>query len=188
MLCKLHTLALALAVLSLSPVASAHAQSDIPLAFRETAAFWDIPDPALLYAVALAESKRQLPNGALRPWPWTLNVAGKGYFYESETQAWAALYEFIAAGEHNIDIGLMQINYRWNEDTLIDPYTALDPAANLNMGAKILAAEYRASGDWDVAVGRYHSPGSSPAQRARAARYRDHVAALRRALLSETDR
>lgn len=188
MLRKLHILPLALAALPLPPNAAAHAQSDIPPIYRETAAFWNIPDPALLYAVALAESKRRLPDGALRPWPWTLNVAGKGYFYESETQAWAALYEFIAGGERNIDIGLMQISYRWNEETLIDPYTALDPIANLNMGAKILAAEYHASGDWDVAVGRYHSPGNSPAQRARAARYRSNVAALRRALQSEAAR
>ena len=164
----------------------AYAEPDIPQAYRDAAAFWNIADPALLYAVALAESGRRLPDGSHRPWPWTLNVGGKGHYYESQTEAWTALNGFVADGKRNIDIGLMQISYRWNEETLVDPYTALNPVTNLNMGAKILAREYEASGDWEIAAGRYHSPGLSDTQRARAKRYRERVASLRKAHGGET--
>ncbi len=36
---------------------------------------------SVLYSLALGESKVRLKSGIVRPWPWTLNVQGKPYFF-----------------------------------------------------------------------------------------------------------
>ena len=52
----------------------------VPAGYRSIATALSIPH-ALLYAVALTESGKQIePAGGYRPWPWTLNLAGQGYF------------------------------------------------------------------------------------------------------------
>ena len=62
---------------------------------------------------------------------------------------------------------------RWHRDKLGDPWQALDPDHNLQVGARILATCYRERRDrWD-AVGCYHAPNN----RKFANRYRRNVAA-----------
>ena len=80
---------------------------------------------------------------------------------------------FLDQGKRSIDIGLMQVNWRWHRDTLGDSWQALDPDHNLRVGAKILASCYRDHRDrWD-AVGCYHAPNNATF----ANRYRKNVAA-----------
>ena len=63
----------------------------VPADYRSVAAESGIPY-TLLYAVALTESGQQMTSTQVyRPWPWTLNVAGQGYFFESRQAAWQAL-------------------------------------------------------------------------------------------------
>ena len=46
----------------------------------------------LLAAIARVESGRRDPNtGAMHPWPWTANAEGQGFFYETKTEALAAV-------------------------------------------------------------------------------------------------
>ncbi len=66
--------------------------------------------PEALYSVSLSESSRKLPRG-VRPWPWTINVAGKGYRYETRLQAWQALQVFMKRHAlKRIDVGIAQVN------------------------------------------------------------------------------
>jgi len=44
---------------------------------------------------------------AIRPWPWTLNVAGQGHFYATRKAAADALALVLASGRESADIGLM---------------------------------------------------------------------------------
>ncbi len=127
----------------------------------------------IFYAVALTESGKIVDGfRTRRPWPWTLNVGGKGYFYASREDAHRALQGFLAQGKRSIDIGLMQVNWRWHRDKLGDPWQALDPDHNLQVGARILASCYREGRDrWD-AVGCYHAPNNPSTAR----RYRKYVA------------
>ena len=68
---------------------------------------------------------------------------------------------------------LMQVNWRWHRDKLGDPWRALDPNHNLQVGARILASCTRARRNpWD-AVGCYHAPQNPTFAR----RYRKVVAA-----------
>ena len=143
----------------------------VPAGYRSIATAQGIPH-TLLYAMALTESGRQIkPAGGYRPWPWTLNLAGRGYFFNSRQEAWQALTAWIGEGKRSIDIGLMQVNWRYHQERLGTTWQALDPYHNLRVGAAILQACYQAQQDWWSSVGCYHAPANAN----RADRYRQRV-------------
>lgn len=130
----------------------------VPNGYRVIAAEYEIPY-TILYAIALAESGMgSNDNSIRRPWPWTLNVAGRGYFYPSRQAAWDALNSFIARGERSIDIGLMQVSWKYHKDKLGNTQQALDPYHNLRVAAVILQDCFKQRRDWWASVGCYHSP------------------------------
>lgn len=143
----------------------------VPAAYRFFAEQGSIPH-SLFYAIALTESGKQIkPKGVYRPWPWTLNIAGRGYYFDSRLAAWRALTNSLRAGEQSIDIGLMQINWHYHHERLGSPWQALEPFHNLRVGARILQTCYATRKDWWASVGCYHSP-SNPQ---RAEQYRRRV-------------
>jgi len=143
----------------------------VPEGYRSIAMEQGIPH-TVLYAVALTESATQIDKGDLyRPWPWTLNVAGRGYFFDSRLEAWRALTGWLREGQRSIDIGLMQVNWRYHQKRLGTPWEALDPYHNLRVGAAILQECYETRQDWWSSVGCYHAPANSN----RADRYRRRV-------------
>lgn len=130
----------------------------VPSGYLVVAAERDIPH-TVLYAVALTESGKQVAPGSLyRPWPWTLNVAGRGYFFDSRKEAWQALMAHLKDGKRSIDIGLMQVNWHYHHERLGSPWQALDPYNNLRVGAAILQDCYTSERDWWASVGCYHAP------------------------------
>ncbi|MBZ9559053.1 MULTISPECIES: lytic transglycosylase domain-containing protein [unclassified Modicisalibacter] len=146
----------------------------IPPAYVVAAEHNGIP-PAMLYAVASTESKVSLGNG-IRPWPWTLNVAGKALRFGDRASACRALRNAL---EHTriVDVGIAQLNVRWHPQLFGvggrfgDPCAGLDPYANLDEAAALIRRHFEDSGDWLIAAGRYHRPaGGRPA-----ARYREAV-------------
>ena len=150
------------------------ALASIPPAYVEAAQAYAVP-PEILFAVALAESELLLTSNRVMPWPWTLNVEGEGERYRNRLETWEAINRHLAEGRRSIDIGLMQVNWRWHQERLQDPWTALDPQFNLRAGASILHELYQEDGDWVTAIGRYHAPADTPAARQRAATYRARV-------------
>lgn len=153
----------------------------IPAGYRAIAAKWDIPQ-SLLYAVALTESgKRMVSTDSYRPWPWTLNVAGRGFFFDSRQAAWQALMAYLKEGKRSIDIGVMQVNWRYHKDRLGTPWQALDPYHNIRVGAGILQDCFSTRKDWWASVGCYHAPTNSP----RAGQYQRRVLARWQRIVSE---
>ncbi|HEC26058.1 MAG TPA: lytic transglycosylase domain-containing protein [Gammaproteobacteria bacterium] len=151
---------------------SSWSEEQVPEGYRIIATERGVPS-TMLYAVAMTESATQINDSNLyRPWPWTLNVAGKGYFFDSRIEAWQALKSWIRQGRRSIDIGLMQVNWRYHGKKLGTPWQALDPYHNLRVGADILNNCYQTRKDWWASVGCYHSP----ANKQRAERYRQRVA------------
>jgi len=140
-----------------------------PPGYHQIAREYGLP-PKVLYAIALTESGKRLPSSRTRPWPWTLNIEGRGHYYPTRLDAFQALRTHLGRGVTNIDVGLMQVNWRYHRARLRDPWTALDPYYNLRLGAWLLASQCRDSQDLWEAVGRYHAPGNSK----RAAAYRQH--------------
>jgi hypothetical protein len=115
--------------------------------FSEPAFAFELPVP-LLRAIAKVESGVK---------PWTLNIAGRGYWYESKDGALAAARAALRQGL-SVDVGMMQINSFWLRKYGISPEAALDPLANVYFGAWILRQELDRLGDMRAAIGSYHSP------------------------------
>jgi hypothetical protein len=151
---------------------SSASTNEIPSAYRETANHYGIP-PAILYAIALTESGTAYQS-ALQPWPWTLNINGKGYFFNSRISAYRQLQAAIQKGD-SVDICLMQINWHWHHHRFTDLWSSLDPFICLAVGANVLQEQYIKTLVWWSAVGRYHAPSPDKASRLRAERYRQRV-------------
>lgn len=112
----------------------------------------------LLRAISTVESGRW-NRVTLTPitWPWTLNVDGRGYHYESKKEAIVALRTFEHNGAKLIDVGCMQINLRFHPEAFHNNAKALEPRYNIEYAAKLLKRHYRLTKNWQRAVARYHS-------------------------------
>jgi hypothetical protein len=114
-------------------------------------------DPVLLYSVALAESARPINRAEIAPWPWTINSLDGPRYFNTRQEAEKYLRSLLEKGVENIDIGLMQINLKFNRARISDPVALLNPETNLRLGARLLREALESSADAVLAVGRYHS-------------------------------
>ena len=85
----------------------------------------------MIEAIALEESRRAEVGTGGQPWAWTLNANQQPMYFDSRQEAEQALRELHRSGMRNIDVGLFQVNIRWNGDLVRDPVLLLDPAINL---------------------------------------------------------
>jgi len=110
-----------------------------------------------LYAIALQESGLRWPDHRIRPWPWTLNSPAGPMRFAGKAEAQAEFEKLRRAGQTNIDIGMMGINWaaHGRRYARLDLF---DPATNLAVSAKILAGTKKATPDLALAIGHYHSP------------------------------
>ena len=116
-----------------------------------------IPDK-LMPAISRVESGRVDPaTKRVRAWPWTINVEGTGYFFETKAEAIAAVQTLQAKGPRSIDVGCMQVNLKYHPSAFVDLDAAFDPPANALYAAKFLASLHRQFGDWFLATAAYHS-------------------------------
>jgi soluble lytic murein transglycosylase-like protein len=144
--------------------------AQIPETYQRVARQAGVP-ATVLYAVALQESGISVRKRRL-PWPWTLNIAGKGRYFATRGEACQAL---LTARQYTsikrIDVGLMQLNLGYQQRHYRQPCDLLDPTRNLTVAASILRQHRRPGENWMPAIGRYHRPaGGLPA-----ARYRHSV-------------
>lgn len=153
-----------MAVLYLTVPTCVHAQEIPPPAYQLAAQRAGVPSE-VLYAVALTESGLRINKGnrkkriQLIPWPWTLNIAGKGRFFKTRNDACKVLIETLkTVPAKRIDIGLGQINYGYHAERISVPCDLLDPYLNLSIAAEILKEQHREGEGWLVAIGRYHAP------------------------------
>lgn len=130
----------------------------------------------ILYAVACAESGREMPDGETRPWPWTLNIAGEGHWFPTRIAAYETLKRALG-NDASVDIGLGQINWHWHRVRLVTPWLALDPYFNLINAARLLRKQFEdcRCDDWWTAVGRYHAPAHTKQAGERRRQYEERV-------------
>jgi hypothetical protein len=139
--------------------------------------------PGLLLSVAKAESGRPITSATdIRPWPWTIDADGTGIFVDSKAAA-IAWMNALATGHSFLDVGCMQVDLRYHPRAFRSLEESFDPVANVNYAAQLLMDLYHgeAAGNWDVAVGLYHSHTAMLA-----AEYRDRVAMMGADLLHGT--
>lgn len=139
------------------------------------------PDPLLLYSIALQESKSLVSKGMVAPQPLALRNQPRGAFFPSSVnEATSALGEFIKEDKLT-DIGMMQINYRWNGSRVAHPSDLLNPEVNVRVGAEILCEAIAANRmDIHLAIGGYHTRNPKREQDAR--KYAHQVMTIWRSL------
>lgn len=161
-----------------------HVLAEIPRAYDLIANRYGLP-PEVFFSIAMVESGK-LETGKVRdrrflPWPWTLNIDEKPYYFDTREEAEVALMKALIRAEKEgrvgkVAVGLGQIYMPSHINQFASPLQALDPTVNLNYAAKLLVEHYiwtikQGKPDWWVAVGRYHSPGNENA----AKQYREMV-------------
>jgi hypothetical protein len=174
-------------------VPSAPAWADKPENGPTRSEEWDVAQSALCgSAVRNAEQQHQLPSGLLeaiaraesgrpvttlkdvRAWPWTINADGRGLYLQSKAAAIAWVH--LQASRHRyIDVGCTQVDVSLHPAAFASLEDAFDPVLNADFAARLLVDLYHgpAKGDWNLAVGLYHS--RTPML---AAAYRDRVAQI----------
>jgi Transglycosylase SLT domain len=129
-------------------------------------------DARILAGIALNESAY---NG--RAWPWTLNVAGRGFFFRTRADAYKAIEFLIADGRCDFDVGLMQVNWCYHRQRFASPWDALAPATNIHVAEDILNENFRKTNSAVKAVAYYHSANPQPG-REYLARFVQHLSQL----------
>lgn len=145
--------AMALALLPGLAIASAGALCD--RAALTASERHDVPLHVLL-AITRVETGRSGPDG-LTPWPWTMNIAGKGFWLDGRTEAQRLATRTVFSGQSSFDVGCFQINYRWHGQHFRSLDHMFDPAANADYAARFLSELYSEFGAWPKAVAAYHS-------------------------------
>lgn len=152
------TLALALCLPGLA------AAQDCARLAAEAGAHSGLPE-GLLPAISLVEAGRGDGQGGVAPWPWTLNEGGKGMYFDTREEALAYLKEAVARGVTNIDVGCMQLNWKWHSAGFESPEDMIDPGRNTRYAARFMVELYNRLGSWDVAASAYHSTDRDRGQR-----------------------
>jgi hypothetical protein len=111
-------------------------------------------------------------NGVLEPWPWAVNQAGQGHWFDTAQEAEDFVTAQLQLGFTNLDVGCFQLNHRWHSTGFSSLADMFDPEANALYAARFLAEKYRESGDWVKAAGAYHSGTEDFAEKYEA-RFRD---------------
>lgn len=107
-------------------------------------------------------------NGKLEPWPWTVNMEGKGKWFETEDAARSYVFHHFKRGARSFDVGCFQINYKWHGKAFSSIDQMFSPRENARYAARFLRQLHDELGDWSRAAGAYHSRTPKYAERYRA--------------------
>jgi hypothetical protein len=88
---------------------------------------------------------------------WAVGHRGQPLYAQTLAAAAAHADRILGTGDSNVDLGCFQINVRWHGRAFASARHMLDPAANADYAARLLAAHHDRLGSWDAAVGAYHS-------------------------------
>ncbi len=109
-------------------------------------------------AIALTETGRwNSETNRKEPWPWTINVGGKGYFYNTKNEAVLAAGRFLASGQQSIDVGCMQINLKAHPKAFETLDQAFDPYENVLYAVEFLVSLKKRYLTLDQATRCYHN-------------------------------
>ena len=110
----------------------------------------------LLLAISLTETGR-LVDDMYIPWPWSLNVKGKGFYLDDQEQTKKYALSNIKNFTKNVDIGCMQINYYYHGKKFNNFDDMINPRINVLYAGYFLIDLKQSHGTWKEAVMRYHS-------------------------------
>tara|TARA_B100000963_G_C22537024_1_gene630279 strand:+ start:239 stop:847 length:609 start_codon:yes stop_codon:yes gene_type:complete len=109
----------------------------------------------LLTSIALVESGFK-KNKNFYSWPWTLNVSGKSFYFDTKKEILNYLKNNIRE-KKSMDVGCMQINTKYHLKNFKDLNQIIEPEENVKYAAKFLSDLYKKHRSWNEAIARYHS-------------------------------
>ena len=116
----------------------------------------------LLLAIGRVESGRwDTTRDRQIPWPWTINAAGKGHWFETADDAIRTVRSLLDGGTRSIDVGCFQVNLLHHPRAFADLAQGFDPDANAAYAARFLTSLQARAGSWEAAVAAYHSADSA---------------------------
>ena len=122
-------------------------QGKIKRLIQATEEQYGIPS-GLLEAIAFVESG--INNHAI-------SVAGKPVIVTNNNEALKVIADAQENGIRNIDVGVMQLNYRWHSNAFANIQEMLNPKRNIEYAAKFLLRLKKEHGTWYAAICNYHS-------------------------------
>ena len=111
----------------------------------------------LLSSISRVEAGRKLSSGEVKGWPWSINHAGKGLYFETKKGELKYLKNAVSNGSKNIDVGCMQLNYRWHKGAFSSLDDMFDPEKNIQYAAKFVKELYGRHQNWEDVIKHYHS-------------------------------
>ncbi len=154
------TTAFTFSALALLHVAAAATQTPCERSMADAAHRYDVPI-AVFYAVGLQET-----GGKDGLQPYALNIDGRASVQPTLAAGLATFEAARSRGARLIDVGCMQINFRWHGDQFASVADMFDPARNVDYAAKFLRGLRAREGSWTLAVARYNAgPNNNPAQK-----------------------
>ena len=123
---------------------------------KEAEVRYGLPENILL-SISRVETGYQKVDGVRRAWPWTLNAGGDSAYFQTKEAALKSLKKRVKQGVTNIDIGCMQLNFRWHKKFFKNLSDMMNPEKNVDYGAKFLKKLHQRHGSWEKAVKYYHS-------------------------------
>ena len=112
----------------------------------------------LLLAIGKVESGRVNPGtGRVVPWPFALNIEGRGLYPPTADAAMAEVRAAQAMGVRSIDVGCFQISLLHHPQAFATLQDAFDPVRNAAYAARFLASLRAKLPSWELAAGGYHS-------------------------------
>ncbi len=87
---------------------------------------------SVMRAITRTETGRSR-NGAVEPWPWTVNMEGTGVWFETREEARAYVLRHFDRGARSFDVGCFQINYRWHGHAFTSIDQMFDPMEKQSM-------------------------------------------------------
>ncbi len=116
---------------------------------------------AVFYAVGLNETGSR---SGLQP--YAMNIDGRPSVNGSLADGLAAFAAAQRGGARLIDVGCMQINYKYHGAKFASVTEMFDPAHNIDYAARLLKELRAREGSWTLAVARYNAgPNNNPAQK-----------------------
>ena len=123
---------------------------------KEAEVRYGLPENILL-SISRVETGYQKVDGIRRAWPWTLNAGGDSAYFQTKDAALKSLEKRVKQGVTNIDIGCMQLNFRWHKQFFKNLSDMMSPEKNVDYGARFLNRLHKRHGSWEKAVKYYHS-------------------------------
>jgi hypothetical protein len=114
--------------------------------------------PGLLLAIGRVESGRwDSGRGRVTAWPWAINAAGKGQWFDTKDGATETVRVLLGGGTRSIDVGCFQISLLYHPAAFTSLEQAFDPDSNARYAARFLLSLFSQNGSWEAAVAAYHS-------------------------------